>query len=97
MTERDAWSYLEGLWAKAIHYLNLGYHAVILDEDYCLGLCPCIHDLKALGWISAETRGRMLEKIGDDWRPGTSLFRWPRDAAGAIARSRFCKTQAEKL
>lgn len=90
LTEKEAWKFLEDAWAKAESHIRI-------EGDFCFGLCRSLERLWETGLIGQGTFRQMDRKLKEfGFYNMLWGYFWPQDQAGAIARSKFCKTQGEQ-
>lgn len=100
MSEKEAWLYLAEKWANAKPSMAHGYLADAAWGMICCGLCLSISDLARAGLISGDVEAAMEAKVeAHKVQTGCEhlAYIWPRTVWGAIHRTEFCKTQAERL
>lgn len=71
-----------------------------LDFRNAEGLCRQLSELRLRGWIKGEDFAEMgwtIDRVCYRSRLDPAGFIWPRDAAGAKARARFCWRQVKRL
>ena len=96
MSEYQAWLYLAELWddAKPNEY---GDHSIIIFDKAVNCLCNSLKYLYFEGKINPTLYLYMWNVIKRVPRLALSEYCWPKDAAGAKSRAKFCRDMAERI
>lgn len=95
MGEKEAWTYLAECWSNT----EFDGTTYVHGQSWCIGLCASFLWLRRNKMIT-DVVFLLMENRVEDHREKTSnywAYLWPTNEAGALQRSEFCKTQAEKL